>query len=269
MRGGAVVHEPRTARGRMFLDELRHRIDGSWVRPSPRSSRFAELRDDIVCQSSPSKLALLEAAAATLRSNEVYLEIGSFHGASTVAAARARDDVHVVAIDDFSFGTSLGILRENLERYGVADRVTIVEGDCFDALRGPLPDVGVYLFDGPHTYMDQYLALELGITHLTNEALVIVDDTRWAHVARANADFIRSHKRLTLLCDLPSKGLRDEYWWNGIQVFEFITSGPQGGRDLAFQLNRARDFVFRPMTVMTLRHRLRASLFGLARRARR
>jgi hypothetical protein len=89
--------------------------------------------------------------------------------------------------------------------------------------------------------------LERVEAHLVDEAIVIVDDTSWRHVARANADFIHCHPRFSLLCDLPSKQLQDHRWWNGVQVFEYLRDGPPGGRDVRHLAHRMLFAVIQPM----------------------
>ena len=228
-----------------------------WDPPVPKERIHADLIEDVPCQASPSKLALLAVAASTVESGEHYLEVGSFTGASTITAARARADLEVIAIDNFSqFGGPKAQFLENLRRYGVHDRVRLIEADYRDALAGTLPPIGVYLFDGPHEYLDQYEGLELGLPHLVDGALVIVDDTRWAHVTRANRDFAAAHPQLSLLCDLPSPSLNHEAWWNGLQVYEFRKDRPAGSRDLAFRVNRARFAITQPMVRLRVKYTL-------------
>ncbi|MEX2393285.1 MAG: class I SAM-dependent methyltransferase, partial [Actinomycetota bacterium] len=138
-------------------------------------------------------------------------------------------------------------LLRNLVQHGIDDRVMLIERDYRVAFGESLPPVAVYLFDGPHNYMDQYSALELVEPHLVDGALVIVDDTSWRHVARANADFVRSHPRFSLLCDLPSKQLQDHRWWNGVQVFEYARSASAGARDLRHVAHRIAFALIQPM----------------------
>lgn len=248
MRHPIRVTRPHTARGEMFLDRLRGRIPGQWDQPVPADPKYAGLVSDIDAMSSPSKLALLETASSTLHDGEVYLEVGALFGASTVAAGLAGPDVRMIVVDNFSqFGGSAERLMGNLRKYRLEERVELVVDDYRNALRRSFPPVGVYFFDGPHGYLDQYIAFELGLPHLADEALVIIDDTRWPHVRRANLDYVASHPAFTLLCDLPSPKLNDRGWWNGLQVFEYRSRAEDGGRDIRFHVNRARYAVLQPM----------------------
>jgi predicted O-methyltransferase YrrM len=217
-----IVNPPVTDRGARFLDELRARV-GDIDSPAALPT-YVELKASLKCQSSPPKLALLDAAGATLQPGEHYLEIGSFTGASLIAAARDNPDGRFTGVDNFSqFDGSYDLLNANLAEYGVAERVDFIIGDCWEVLGRPdLEPVSVYLFDGPHEYEDQYRALEQAERHLVPGALIIVDDTRWHHVSLANRHFVESHPGWRLLCDLPSAFNGDDVWWNGLQVFEFV-----------------------------------------------
>ncbi|MEX2394426.1 MAG: hypothetical protein WD826_08105, partial [Actinomycetota bacterium] len=64
------------------MDALRARVPEPWDEPRPVDSRYSDLASEIECQSSPSKLALIEAAASTVRDGEIYLEVGSLAGAT-------------------------------------------------------------------------------------------------------------------------------------------------------------------------------------------
>jgi 16S rRNA G966 N2-methylase RsmD len=78
-------------------------------------------------------LTLVEGKAlAGVTEGKQVLEIGSFHGRSTVCIARTAESV--VAVDPHDGrgtacpGNTLPILRANLERYGVAEKVEVVVG---------------------------------------------------------------------------------------------------------------------------------------------
>lgn len=242
------IGRPITERGARFLEALAERVPPPWEDPRPVDQTFREIRTKVDAMSSEGKLSLLAAAASTTREDEIYLEVGTLFGASAIAASTGGPGYRLFVVDNFSqFGGSPERFLSNVDSFGVRDRIELIVSDYREALEQPLPPVGVYFFDGPHSYMDQYVALELALRFLADEALVIVDDTRWPHVRRANMDFVGSHPALTLLCDLPAPSLNHRSWWNGLQVFEYRKGADRGARDLRFAANRLLYGALQPM----------------------
>jgi predicted O-methyltransferase YrrM len=187
----------------------------------PRDSRFAEIVSEVRGLAEPNNLALLNLAASLLDPGESYVEAGSYHGRSLIAAMLDNDGRDFVGIDDFSLGDgSRRRLEANLERFGVSG-AAILEGDAFELLRsGALGDrvVGVYYYDAGHAYEQQLDGLRLAEPYLASPALVIVDDSDWERVARATRDYLAAQPRARLALELPGKEGGRPQWWEGMQV---------------------------------------------------
>jgi protein O-GlcNAc transferase len=187
--------------------------------PQEADPFYAEMLDEVGGLAKPNNLALVAAAASCLEPGESYVEIGSFKGASLIAASRAWDG-DVVAIDDFSMGEgSRERLERNLERFG--GHAEILEGDAFELLRGGALEgrrVGVYYYDAAHDYESQLEALRLIEPHLAERALLIVDDSDWERVDRAIADYLAMEPRARELVRLGGKDRGHPEWWEGVSV---------------------------------------------------
>ena len=81
--------------------------------------------------------------------------------------------------------------------------------------------IGVYYYDAAHDYESQFEALRLIEPYLTEDALLIVDDTDWKHVARAIRDYRASQPRAKLLIELAGKDRGQPWWWEGVQVLRW------------------------------------------------
>jgi len=153
---------------------------------------------------------------------ESYVEVGTFRGTSLIAALRGNDGLDAVAIDDFSFRDgSREQLEANLARFRLAGRATILEGEFQEVLASDaLGDrsVGVYYYDAGHSYEEQLEGLRLIEPHLAGEALLIVDDSDWERVERADRDYLASQPRAQLLFDIPGKDKGFPHWWEGVHV---------------------------------------------------
>jgi predicted O-methyltransferase YrrM len=203
-----------------FIDTLPAVFD-EFPGGQPRDPRFAELLEAVPGLAKPNNLALLNHAASLLPPGESYVEIGSLRGTSLIAA-QLDNEGDFVAIDSFEHpNASPEQLRQNLERHGPAGRVTVLEGDAFELLRGGALDgrrVGVYYYDAFHSYEAQLDGLRLAEPHLADEALLIVDDSDWDQVGRATRDYLAEQPSARLALDLKGKDHGHPEWWEGVHV---------------------------------------------------
>ena len=204
-----------------FERELPRLFDDFPASPTPRGRRFDDVLEGVPGLARENNLALLNLAASLLPEGESYVEVGSYRGTSLVAALR-ENDAHAVAIDDFSLGDgSREQLEANLARFGLAGRPEILEGDFEKILRGDALGgrrVGVYYYDAGHTYEQQLAGLRLIEPHLADEALLVVDDSDWERVERADRDYLASQPRARLLFDIPGDDKGFPHWWEGVHV---------------------------------------------------
>ena len=104
------------------------------------------------------------------------VEFGTSYGISTIhLAAAVRDNVagHVVSTE--LNAAKVARARSNLAEAGLADLVTILEGDALETLAGLPGPVGFVLLDGwKRLYLPVLRLLE---PRLTPGALVVADDT--------------------------------------------------------------------------------------------
>ena len=205
-----------------FERELPPLFDDFPSSPAPRGPRFDDVLEAIPGLARENNLALLNLAASLLPKGESYVEVGTFRGTSLVAALRGNDGLDAVAIDDFSFRDgSREQLDANLARFGLDGRPTILEGDFVEVLRGDAlagRRVGVYYYDAGHTYEQQLAGLRLIEPHLADDALLIVDDSDWERVDRADREYLASQPRARLLFDIPGDEKGYPHWWFGVHV---------------------------------------------------
>ncbi len=123
-------------------------------------------------------------AAARVPVGRAVVEVGSHRGKSTILlAAGLREGVPLTAIDPFDdprWGggpESLGAFTENLERAGLADRVTLqrgVSGDAAAAWTGPL--VGLAWIDGAHDRASVLVDIDGWDARLADGATMLLHD---------------------------------------------------------------------------------------------
>jgi predicted O-methyltransferase YrrM len=189
--------------------------------PAPRNPRFAEVHAAVENLAQPNNLALANAIASLVEPNEWFVEVGSFHGASLIGALLGNE-TRAVAIDSFAHpDASREELEQNLERFGVRERVEILVDDAFALLREGALDgkrVGAYYYDAAHDYDSQLQALRLVEPFLAERAVPVVDDSDWERVARATRNYLASQPRASLLLEIAGRENGQPWWWEGVQV---------------------------------------------------
>ncbi|MCC6696883.1 MAG: class I SAM-dependent methyltransferase [Candidatus Hydrogenedentes bacterium] len=200
-----------------------------WV---PEFSRSLDLCPDVEGKLSLKKQQLLNLAYHLLPPGEAYLEIGTYHGKSLISAMIGNPPRPTFACDNFSqFDVnSYDILSANLRRHDLFEAVTFYDCDFLDIFtpeRLPAP-IGLYFYDGAHDEESQYRAIKEVEPFLADEALVLVDDWRFAPDSQsyAQAGTLRAVGDSThawqLLYDLPARCNGDlAMWWNGVGVLAF------------------------------------------------
>jgi predicted O-methyltransferase YrrM len=203
-----------------FTDALSRAFNDFPNDETPRDPFYERILEEIGGLARPNNLALIGAATQTLGDAESYVEAGSFKGASLIAASHGKQG-DFVGIDDFSMGkASRDRLRDNLDAFGCA-HATVLEGDVFDVLAtGALAGrcIGVYYYDAAHEFEQQLKGLRLVEPYLTDEALLIVDDTDWDVVERAVDEYLATQPHAEELFRIDGKSRGVPHWWEGVRV---------------------------------------------------
>jgi hypothetical protein len=122
-----------------------------------------------------------------------YLEIGVWRG-STLCSAIFGNDMTAMAIDNWSeFGGPTEAFFENLSKFKGKAKVNFLEHDFRELNFYHLGKFNVYLFDGPHSYKDQYDGVVLAEPALDEAFVLIVDDWNWEQVRCGTVDGIREN----------------------------------------------------------------------------
>ena len=195
-----------------FLAELPQELEDT--------TRFAELLESVPGLAKPNNLALLNVAARCLGDGEHYVEVGTYHGTSLIAAMLGNEG-RFVALDNWSFeDTSRAQLEANLARYGL--EATLLEGDAFETLRRGVPaPVGVYYYDNGHEYEQQLEGMRLIEPYLAAPAVIVVDDSDWEKVARAIDDYLAGQPRATEIFRADGEDFGHPEWWSGMRVLRW------------------------------------------------
>jgi hypothetical protein len=118
-----------------------------------------------------------------------YLEVGTWKGSSFVAAMYNNSDhVNGTVVENWSeFGGPKVEFEQNLINYKIND-VKIIEKDFFKWDLAGSPKFDIYLYDGGHSYEEQYDAITHVWPHLAKEAIIIIDDWNAEQVQKGTKD---------------------------------------------------------------------------------
>jgi predicted O-methyltransferase YrrM len=214
-----------------FVEELPQLFDDFPRSEHPRGRRFDDILAEVPNLARENNLALLNLAASLLDTGESYVEVGTYHGASLIAAMRGNEDKDFVGIDNFTIG-EVGVggvdrprptrksLERNLERFG-ATGATILEGDAFELIESGALDgrrAGAYYYDASHAYEAQVRGLQIVEPYLAERALLIVDDSDWEQVERAVRDYVAAQPRARVLVEIGGESKGQPQWWEGMVV---------------------------------------------------
>jgi protein O-GlcNAc transferase len=190
----------------------------------PADRSLVHILAEIPGMATENKLRLLNCAVALLDDGEVYVEVGSYKGASLVGAATNNPRVRIFACDNFSqFDGAADALRRTLDVH-VPGQVIFHDMDFRDFLRAAPwapARIGAYFYDGGHSFADQYDGVALAIPHLADDAIVIIDDTNKRAARSANNLVARALPGFELILDLRTPRNHSPTWWNGVQVFRY------------------------------------------------
>ena len=182
-------------------------------------------------------IGLLQRLTSLCAEDEAYCEIGVYQGLSLISVAAANPKRMCIGIDNYAFfdpdGQNKSIVKQRIKSADCRN-VTLIESDYEDA-RNDLQEslagrtIGVLFVDGPHDYRSQLMSLLIFVPFLSEQAVLVVDDSNYAHVRLANRDFLTARPEFALIAEKythkhPNNMASDEFeaarngWWNGLNV---------------------------------------------------
>ena len=205
-----------------FLRDLPGRFDDFPRSAEPRDPRFARILEEVEGLATPNTLALVHHAVSLLDPGECFVEVGTFRGASLIAALLGNENKEAVALDSFTMrDASPEGLEDNLARFGLRGVPTVLVGDAFELVHGGAlagRRVGVWYYDAAHDYESQVAGLRMVEPYVVPGALLIVDDTDWDRVSRAIDDYLAGQPRARRILRLEGNYHGCPQWWEGMQV---------------------------------------------------
>lgn len=158
-----------------------------------------------------------------------YLEIGTWNGSSSISAVY-KNNINALFIDNWcQFGGTPDVFTTAIKKFGKTSKNFLLESDCWKVDTSTIGKFNIYLYDGDHSELDHFKALEYYINNLDDEFIYIVDDLNFYNVRDGT---MRAINKLNLkikfrheifLSPDQLNGMPNHYgkktWWNGIGIF--------------------------------------------------
>lgn len=166
--------------------------------------------------------AVLNTAVREMDPARAFVNVGVWNGFTFLAAMAGNGEKVCIGVDNFSeFG---GPKQQFLERF-VARRTPshrFFDRDYVDFFAAGLDrPLGVYLYDGEHSYENQYRGLMIADPFYADDAIVLVDDTNLDRAREATLQFTRdSRLEWEVVYERRTGAGRHPTLWNGLMVLQ-------------------------------------------------
>ena len=166
--------------------------------------------------------AVINRAVALMPRDAAFVNVGVWHGFTFLAGMAGNRERRCIGVDDFSqFGGPRDAFLARFERHRSACHAFHeMDYRAYFAERHE-GSIGVYLYDGEHSYDNQLRGLETAEPFFAPGCVIVVDDTNLAEPRRATLDFMaRRPGRYDILLDRTTAGNAHPTFWNGLLVFQ-------------------------------------------------
>lgn len=154
-----------------------------------------------------------------------YLEIGTWHGSSSISAMY-NNNLNAIFIDNYSlFEGNKEIFLDAAEKYKTKSKYRLLDENCWNVNLAGLQTINTYLYDGPHEYEDHYNAIKYYYPLLEENCIVMIDDWSWEAVRNGTMDAFKDLNtnikfKYEIITEQPHYNEEGKKgWWNGIAIF--------------------------------------------------
>jgi hypothetical protein len=168
--------------------------------------------------------SVINQAVAALPIGAAFVNVGVWHGFTFLAGLVGNAGQRCIGVDNFSeFGGPKDAFLPRFERWrGASHEFHEMDYSLYFASRHAGP-IGVYLYDGEHSYANQLKGLEAAEPFFTKDCVVLVDDTNDDDPRRATYDFMAARPgKYRVLLDVRTAANGHPTFWNGLIVLRGV-----------------------------------------------
>lgn len=166
--------------------------------------------------------AIINRIVSQLPDDQSFVNVGCWNGFTFLAGMSGNPMKRCIGIDNFS--------HPNSPRQAFLNRFNRFKGPRHDFYEMGFDEyfatiqqgkIGFYIYDGGHTYQDQFDGLKRAEPYFADGCIILVDDTNWPQVRQANVDFMsESPGQYQLLFDRTTRRNGHPTFWNGVMLLQ-------------------------------------------------
>lgn len=168
--------------------------------------------------------AIIGVSLRQLPPEQVYLNIGVWHGFTLFAGMLLAPQARCIGVDNFSEfspeGQASQAFYHGFQLLKRGEHQRFVEADYQLYFQQHTEPIGLYYYDGAHDYASQYRALELAHPFMVPGGIVLVDDTNLEAPRQATLDFLKATGGYQLLAELRTASNGHPTFWNGLMILQ-------------------------------------------------
>ncbi len=190
--------------------------------PGKDKARTRELSQllDMPRMSTLAIASALDRAVASMPPETCFVNVGVWHGFTLFSAMANNPDKRCIGIDNFSeFGGPRAAFLQSFERKRSVNH-SFYDLDYREYFKEKhTGKIGVYLYDGEHSYANQLEGLRVAEPFFADGCFVFVDDTNCEDPRRATLDFVAgSSSSYEIVFDAKTCQNCHPTFWNGLMV---------------------------------------------------
>ena len=169
--------------------------------------------------------SLINTIVAGMPDDQCFVNVGVWHGFSLLCGMANNPAKRCIGIDNFSqFGGPKEVFsdRFDLRKSSQSSFYDMDYVEYFTKIHHE--PIGFYIYDGEHSYANQFNGLKVAEPFFAPNCLVLVDDTNWNEPRQATLDFL-SHSSFgyKIIVEKSTANNGHPTWWNGILLAQKIS----------------------------------------------
>ena len=168
--------------------------------------------------------AMINKGVSEMSDDCCFVNVGVWHGFSFLAGIKNNPDKRCIGVDNFSqFGGPREEFCERFNKYKSTNHhfYDIDYKEYFANLH--TGEIGFYIYDGDHDYENQMNGLRIAEPFLSENCVILIDDTNSDEPRQATLDFVAKRSpRYQILLDENSLFNMHPTLWNGIMILQKV-----------------------------------------------
>lgn len=153
-----------------------------------------------------------------------YVNVGLYYGYSLIAGILGNPNQTCIGVDNFSDPAATRPLFERIYEMYKGQHSRFHAQDYREYFsRSHSGPIGVYYYDGDHSYEHQLNGLEVARPYLRVGSYILVDDTNLLEARRATYDFVNRHPgEYAVIFDQQTPNNGHPTYWNGFLILKKV-----------------------------------------------